>query len=45
MSVTPLMCGSAFKNKGVQTALDNVMLYLPSPLDVGIEGTNPPMMN
>ena len=42
MSVTPLMCGSAFKNKGVQTALDNVMLYLPSPLDVGeVEGTNP----
>ena len=42
MSVTPLMCGSAFKNKGVQTALDNVMLYLPSPLDVGnVEGTKP----
>ena len=42
MSVTPLMCGSAFKNKGVQTALDNVMLYLPSPLDVGeVEGTDP----
>ncbi len=42
MSVTPLMCGSAFKNKGVQTALDNVMLYLPSPIDVGeVEGTNP----
>ncbi|MEC8537332.1 MAG: elongation factor G [Bacteroidota bacterium] len=42
MSVTPLMCGSAFKNKGVQTALDNVMLYLPSPLDVGeVEGKKP----
>tara|TARA_B100001057_G_scaffold470075_1_gene531051 strand:- start:3975 stop:6080 length:2106 start_codon:yes stop_codon:yes gene_type:complete len=42
MSVTPLMCGSAFKNKGVQTALDNVMLYLPSPLDVGeVEGIDP----
>ena len=41
MSVTPVMCGSAFKNKGVQTALDNVMLYLPSPLDVGsVEGTD-----
>jgi elongation factor G len=41
MSVTPVMCGSAFKNKGVQTALDNVMMYLPSPLDVGsVEGTD-----
>jgi len=41
MSVTPVMCGSAFKNKGVQTALDNVMLYLPSPIDVGfVEGTD-----
>ena len=42
MSITPMLCGSAFKNKGVQTLLDNVMLYLPSPLDVpSIVGTNP----
>ena len=37
-----MMCGSAFKNKGVQTMLDMVMEILPSPLDVeAIEGTNP----
>ena len=37
-----MLCGSAFKNKGVQTLLDNVMLYLPSPLDVpSIVGVNP----
>jgi len=42
MSITPMLCGSAFKNKGVQTLLDNVMLYLPSPLDVpSIVGVNP----
>ncbi len=42
MSIVPMMCGSAFKNKGVQTALDAVCRYLPSPLDVdGIEGINP----
>tara|TARA_B100000945_G_scaffold314846_1_gene313048 strand:+ start:15879 stop:17984 length:2106 start_codon:yes stop_codon:yes gene_type:complete len=42
MSITPMLCGSAFKNKGVQTLLDNVMLYLPSPLDVpSIVGINP----
>lgn len=42
MSITPIMCGSAFKNKGVQTMLDAVMRYLPSPLDIGaVEGTNP----
>ncbi len=42
MSVTPMMCGSAFKNKGVQTLLDAVISFLPSPLDVeAIEGTNP----
>jgi elongation factor G len=40
--VVPMMCGSAFKNKGVQTMLDMVMEILPSPMDVeAIEGTNP----
>jgi elongation factor G len=40
--VVPMMCGSAFKNKGVQTMLDMVMEILPSPVDIeAIEGTNP----
>ena len=40
--VVPMMCGSAFKNKGVQAMLDMVMEILPSPLDVdAIKGTNP----
>lgn len=42
MKITPMMCGSSFKNKGVQTMLDAVMAFLPSPLDVpSITGVNP----
>lgn len=40
--VIPMLCGSAFKNKGVQTMLDYVMELMPSPLDMeNITGTNP----
>lgn len=42
MSVVPMLCGSSFKNKGVQLLLDSVIAYLPSPLDVdAIVGTDP----
>ncbi|CCY66411.1 elongation factor G [Prevotella sp. CAG:1124] len=42
MQCTPMLCGSSFKNKGVQTLLDYVCAFLPSPLDTpNIVGTNP----
>ena len=42
MRITPVMCGSAFKNKGIQTLLDAVAAFLPSPLDMkAVEGVNP----
>ncbi len=41
MKVTPVLCGSSYKNKGVQNLLDAIVEYLPSPVDVGeIKGTN-----
>ena len=43
MECTPMLCGSSFKNKGVQTLLDYVCAFLPSPMDTpNIVGTNPP---
>ena len=42
LKLVPVVTGSAFKNKGVQTLLDAVVDYLPSPLDIpAVEGTNP----
>ncbi len=42
MKIVPVMCGSAFKNKGVQTLLDAVAAFLPSPLDMKeVDGINP----
>ncbi|EAY30390.1 elongation factor G [Microscilla marina] len=42
MSMSPVMCGSAFKNKGVQALLDAVIAFLPSPLDLpDVEGEDP----
>ena len=42
MECTPMLCGSSFKNKGVQTLLDYVCAFLPSPMDTpNIVGTNP----
>jgi elongation factor G len=42
LSIVPMLCGSAYKNKGVQVALDCVIRYLPSPMDIeAIKGTNP----
>ena len=42
MAITPVFCGSAYRNKGVQALMDAIVDYLPSPLDVPhIKGTNP----
>ena len=42
MKMTPVLCGSSYKNKGVQQLLDAIVDYLPSPIDVGTTtGTNP----
>jgi elongation factor G len=41
-TVVPVICGSSYKNKGVQEMLDAVVAYMPSPLDISaIKGTNP----
>ena len=42
IAIIPMLCGSSFKNKGVQFMLDAVCRYLPSPLDIdAVKGTNP----
>src|SRR5439155_22120617 len=42
IELTPVLCGSSFKNKGVQPLLDAVVDFLPSPLDVpSVEGVEP----
>jgi len=42
MKIVPMFCGAAFKNKGIQTLLDGIIAYLPSPLDIGtVKGIDP----
>ena len=42
MRITPVLCGASFKNKGIQSLLDAVAAFLPSPMDIdGVEGVNP----
>ncbi len=42
MKFVPMLCGSSFKNKGVQAVLDSVCSFLPSPMDIeAVNGTNP----
>ncbi|HLP96218.1 MAG TPA: elongation factor G [Saprospiraceae bacterium] len=42
LKMTPVMCGSAFKNKGVQACLDAACYFLPSPIDIeAVKGTDP----
>jgi elongation factor G len=41
MKIVPMMCGSAFKNKGVQRLLDGIIRFLPAPADIAIKGINP----
>lgn len=42
LSINPVVCGSAFKNKGVQSLLDSVIAFMPSPLDIdAVSGTVP----
>ena len=40
--MTPVMCGTSYRNKGVQPLLDNIIYYMPSPVDIpAIKGTDP----
>ncbi len=42
LTIVPVLCGAAFKNKGVQRLLDAIVAFLPSPLDIGpVQGVNP----
>ncbi|MCK4344357.1 MAG: elongation factor G [Bacteroidales bacterium] len=42
LTIVPVLCGAAFKNKGVQRLLDAIVAFLPNPLDIGpVQGVNP----